>query len=130
MVTLAGSTIDPGLTTLTVAVAFGTKLAVAVMVAVPAPTPVTGMTSVVKELPGEIDSVEVLLLKSVTVTPPKGAGDPRVIGKPVVCPRPTVGFCGRTMAPGDVTVTLAVAFATVASPEVAVIVAVPGAFPV
>src|SRR4051812_3660354 len=74
-------------------------------------------------------SFAVSLETSVTVTPPTGAGVPRLIGNAAVCPSPRVGLEGRTIAPGEVTVTLAVAFATLASPEVAVIVAVPAAFP-
>src|SRR5215467_8746282 len=72
-----------------------------------------------------IVTLDVSLLESVTVTPPGGAGVPKLIGNAAVCPNPNVGLAGRLMAPGDVTVTLAVALATFASPEVAVIVAVP-----
>jgi hypothetical protein len=74
---------------------------------------------------GDIVSFAASLLTSVTVTPPGGAGVPNVIGNGAVCPSPTVAFDGRPMAPGNVTVTLAVALATPTSPEVAVIVAVP-----
>src|SRR5438445_1303486 len=70
------------------------------------------------------------LLASATVTPPTGAAVPRLIGKATVCPNPKVRLTGRTMPPGEATVTLAVAFGTLGSPVVAVIVAVPVALPV
>src|SRR5215216_2903106 len=83
-----------------------------------------------KTLAGEMVRIAVLLLASVTVTPPAGAGEPRLIGYAALCPSPIVRLEGRLIAPGEVTVTLAVALATPASPEVAVSVAVPTAFPV
>jgi len=79
--------------------------------------------------PGEIVTLLGSLLTSVTVTAPVGTVPVSVTGNGTLCPNPRVEFEGTTTCPGFVTVTLAVALLTFASPEVAVTVAVPAVVP-
>ena len=74
---------------------------------------------------GEKVSLERSLLASVTVTPPAGAGVPKVTGKSTEVLRPTFKFTGSVMSPGAVTVTPAVALAILGVLVLAVIVADP-----
>jgi len=71
-------------------------------------------------------SLEVSSLDNDTVTPPVGAGDPNVTGKSTVLLRPTLKFAGSVMLPGEVIVTLAVAFVRFGVTVVAVMVVDPG----
>ena len=77
-------------------------------------------------VPGEMDNLVVSLLASVTVTPPAGAGVPKVTGKSTEVLRPTFKFTGSVMTPGAVTVTPAVALAILGVVVLAVIVVEPG----
>jgi hypothetical protein len=78
-------------------------------------------------LAGEIASFVGSLLSSVTVTPPVGAGEPRLTVTGTDALSPTLRLAGRLMAPGAVTVILAVAFGMFGVVVEAVIVAEPGA---
>ena len=77
-------------------------------------------------VPGEMVSLERSLLVSVTVTPPAGAGVPKVTGKSTEVLRPTFKFTGSVMTPGAVTVTPTVALAILGVVVLAVIVVEPG----
>jgi hypothetical protein len=59
-------------------------------------------------LEGETVTFVLSLLLSVTVTPPAGAGVPSVIGNAADWLGPTETLAGRLIAPGGITVTLAV----------------------
>jgi hypothetical protein len=61
---------------------------------------------------GDTVTFVVSLLLSVTVTPPDGAGVPKVMVNAVDWPGPTAMPVGRLIVPGAVTVTLAVVSAT------------------
>lgn len=109
----------------------------AVMLAVPRLTPVicaccAGCVApaAIVTLEGEIVTRAVLLLVSVIVTPPVGAGAASVTGNEVDCPTPTVTPVGRPIPPALCTVTLAVALTTLAALELAVMTADPAATPV
>lgn len=80
----------------------------------------------INTLAGDIVSLEVSSLDNDTVTPPVGAGDPSVTGKSTDVLRPTLTFAGSVMLPGEVTVTLAVAFARFGVRVLAVMVVEPG----
>ena len=82
--------------------------------------------AVMSTVPGEMDNLVVSPLASVTVTPPAGAGVPKVTGKSTEVLRPTAKFTGTVMTPGAVTVTPAVALAILGVLVLAVIVAEPG----
>jgi len=81
-------------------------------------------------LVGAIVSLPVSALVSVIVTPPKGAGVPRLIGNAAVWPSDTVGLEGTLIAPGAEMVMLAVAPRMFGAPGVAEMVAVPEETPV
>jgi hypothetical protein len=66
-------------------------------------------------LPGETVTLVISLLTSATLTPPGGAGVPSVTGNGADWLGPTVIFEGRLIAPGAVTVTLAVVSGTLGS---------------
>ena len=76
---------------------------------------------------GEIARMDGLLLLSVTVTPPAGAGVPNVTGKSTVALKPTFRLDGRVMLPGAVTVTVSVALGIFGVAVLAVMVVEPGA---
>jgi hypothetical protein len=57
---------------------------------------------------GVIETLDESLLESATVTPPVGAGVPRVIGNGAVCPGESDVLAGRPIVPGPETVTAAV----------------------
>src|SRR5579863_5448342 len=69
------------------------------------------------------------LLLRFTVTPPVGAGVPKVTANGTDCVGPTVTFGGRLIVPGAITVTVAVVSAMFGD-ELACIVVVPGVTPV
>jgi hypothetical protein len=77
---------------------------------------------------GEIVSVAGSVLLRVTVVPPVGAADDRLIGNVTVCKFPTEAEAGRFTVPALATVTVAVVFARVAA--LALMVVVPKATPV
>ena len=77
-------------------------------------------------LAGEMMALVLSLVVSVTVTPPAGAGVPSVIGNGTDWLGPTDTLTGRLIAPGGMTVTLAVTSATFGS-ELAWITVVPTA---
>src|ERR1700693_4170729 len=66
-------------------------------------------------VPGETVTLLISLLTSATFTPPGGAGVPNVTGNGADWLGPTVIFEGRLIAPGAVTVTLAVVSGTLGS---------------
>ena len=110
--------------------------AVALMLADPKLTPVTcgcvagvvcpaGMVT----LTGEIVTLLLSLLDSVTVTPPDGAAVPNVIGNATDWLGPTAMLEGSVIVPGATTVMLAVVSATLGK-KLAWRVVVPGATPV
>jgi hypothetical protein len=78
---------------------------------------------------GEMVSLEVSALASVTVTPPAGAGVPNVTGNGTDRVGPTETLAGSPIAPGGSTVTLAVVSGINGVAETW-ITAVPGATPV
>jgi hypothetical protein len=74
---------------------------------------------------GETDTTPELLLDSVTVTPPVGAGAERVTWKGADWPRPIVTFDGSERAPPLCTVTLIVPDVTFGAVLDAVMVVLP-----
>ena len=92
--------------TFTTAVADAKPLAVAVIVELPKSTPFTAGGAVgvvcpsVKKSVGDMTvTLDVSLLESDTMTPPLGAGVPKVTGKGVCCPGGTVTLAGRPIPP-------------------------------
>lgn len=85
------------------------------------------LPAAMKTDPGEIARIDGLLLLSVTVTPPAGAGVPKVTGKSTVALKPTFRFDGIVMLPGAVTVTVSVALGIFGVAVLAVMVVEPGA---
>jgi hypothetical protein len=80
----------------------------------------------INTLAGDMVNLDVSSLDNDTVTPPVGAGDPNVTGKSTAVLRPTLMLAGSVMLPGEVIVTLAVAFVRFGVTVLAVMVVEPG----